>query len=169
MKKLLFLVLLLSIFMVTSVSAKEVPFEVDSDYVYMVNRNSNEVMYEKNAYEKMYPASMTKMMSAIVAIENMDDLNREVTISYDMLSGLYEANASMAGFNVNETVTIKDLLYGLMLPSGAECAYALGYTLFGSIDNYVSMMNEKAKMLKMKDTHFVNPNGFHNDDHYSTS
>ena len=82
MKKLLFLVLLLSIFMVTSVSAKEVPFEVDSDYVYMVNRNSNEVMYEKNAYEKMYPASMTKMMSAIVAIENMDDLNREVTISY---------------------------------------------------------------------------------------
>ena len=75
--------------MVTSVSAKEVPFEVDSDYVYMVNRNSNEVMYEKNAYEKMYPASMTKMMSAIVAIENMDDLNREVTISYEMLSGLY--------------------------------------------------------------------------------
>ena len=168
MKKLLFLVLLLSIFMVTSVSAKEVPFEVDSDYVYMVNRNSNEVMYEKNAYEKMYPASMTKMMSAIVAIENMDDLNGEVTISYEMLSGLYEANASMAGFNVNETVTIKDLLYGLMLPSGAECAYALGYTLFGSIDNYVSMMNEKAKMLKMNDTHFVNPTGLHNDDHYST-
>ena len=168
MKKLLFLVLLLSIFMVTSVSAKEVPFEVDSEYVYMVNRNSNEVMYEKNAYEKMYPASMTKMMAAIVAIENMDDLNREVTISYEMLSGLYEDNASMAGFNVNETVTIKDLLYGLMLPSGAECAYALGYTLFGSIDNYVSMMNEKAKMLKMNDTHFVNPTGLHNDDHYST-
>ena len=168
MKKLLFLVLLLSIFMVVPASAKEVPFDVDSEYVYMVNRNSNEVMYEKNAYEKMYPASMTKMMSAIVAIENMDDLNREVTISYDMLSGLYEANASMAGFNVNETVTIKDLLYGLMLPSGAECAYALGYTLFGSIDNYVSMMNEKAKMLKMNDTHFVNPTGLHNDDHYST-
>ena len=75
MKKLLFLVLLLSIFMVTSVSAKEVPFDVDSEYVYMVNRNSNEVMYEKNAYEKMYPASMTKMMSAIVAIENCDDLS----------------------------------------------------------------------------------------------
>ena len=168
MKKLLFLVLLLSIFMVVPASAKEVPFDVDSEYVYMVNRNSNEVMYEKNAYEKMYPASMTKMMSAIVAIENMDDLNREVTISYEMLSGLYEANASMAGFNVNETVTIKDLLYGLMLPSGAECAYALGYTLFGSIDNYVSMMNEKAKMLKMNDTHFVNPTGLHNDDHYST-
>ena len=96
--------------MVVPASAKEVPFDVDSEYVYMVNRNSNEVMYEKNAYEKMYPASMTKMMSAIVAIENMDDLNREVTISYEMLSGLYEANASMAGFNVNETVTIKDLL-----------------------------------------------------------
>lgn len=167
MKK-LFLLILLFIFFIVSVNAKDIPFEVDSDYVYMINRKSHEVMYEKNAYDKMYPASMTKMMSAIIAIENCDDIHQEITLTNDMFQGLYEANASMAGFRVNETVTIEDLLYGLMLPSGAECAYALGYSLFGSIDNYVEMMNQKAINLGMNNSHFTNPTGLHDEDHYSS-
>ena len=96
--------IILSIFILisqmTNVQAVSLPFELEAQYVYMINLDSDEIMYEKNAYEKMYPASLTKIMSAIVAIEAIDNLDDKLTITYEMMAGLYEANASMAGFQV---------------------------------------------------------------------
>ena len=72
--------------------AAEIPFALEAEYVYMINIDTKEVMYEKNAYAKMYPASMTKIMTAIVAIEAIDDLDETITITAQMMAGLYEAN-----------------------------------------------------------------------------
>lgn len=148
--------------------AAEVPFTLEAEYVYMINIDTKEVMYEKNAYAKMYPASMTKIMTAIVAIEAIDDLDETLTITAQMMAGLYEANASMAGFQIGNIVTYRDLLYGVLLPSGAECTQALAYSLFGDVESFVAKMNEKAQELGMSDTHFVNTTGLHDEDHYST-
>ena len=152
----------------TNVQAVSLPFELEAQYVYMINLDSDEIMYEKNANEKMYPASLTKIMSAIVAIEAIDNLDDKLTITYEMMAGLYEANASMAGFQVGNIVTYRDLLYGVLLPSGAECTQALAYSLFGNVENFVDKMNEKAVSLGMENTHFVNTTGLHDDNHYST-
>ena len=152
----------------TNVQAVSLPFELEAQYVYMINLDTDEIMYEKNAYEKMYPASLTKIMSAIVAIEAIDNLDDKLTITYEMMAGLYEANASMAGFQIGNVVTYRDLLYGVLLPSGAECTQALAYSLFGNVENFVDKMNEKAVSLGMENTHFVNTTGLHDDNHYST-
>ena len=151
-----------------NVQAVSLPFELEAKYVYMINIDTNEIMCEKNAYEKMYPASLTKIMSAIVAIEAIDNLDDKLTITYEMMAGLYEANASMAGFQVGNEVTYRDLLYGVLLPSGAECTQALAYSLYGSVEIFVAKMNEKAAELGMKDTNFVNTTGLHDENHYST-
>ncbi|MCI5773425.1 MAG: D-alanyl-D-alanine carboxypeptidase [Erysipelotrichaceae bacterium] len=148
--------------------AVDLPFTLEAEYVYMINIDTDEIIYEKNAYDKMYPASMTKIMSAIVAIEAIDDLHQTITITPKMMAGLYEANASMAGFNVYDEVTYEDLLYGVMLPSGAECTQALAYSLFGSEEAFVAAMNDKAQALGMDNTHFVNTTGLHDANHYST-
>lgn len=148
--------------------AADLPFTLEAEYVYMINIDTKEVMYEKNAHAKMYPASMTKIMTAIVAIEAIDDLDETLTITAQMMAGLYEANASMAGFQIGNIVTYRDLLYGVLLPSGAECTQALAYSLFGNVESFVAKMNDKAKELGMSDTHFVNTTGLHDEDHYST-
>lgn len=162
------LVTLIFVLSFVNVKAYEIPFEVEADYIYMMNIDSKEVIYEKNAYEKMYPASMTKIMTAIVALENIEDLDEKVIITSQMMAGLYEANASMAGFGSGDVVTYRDLLYGVMLPSGAECTQALAYSIFGNVETFVAKMNEKAQELKMNNTHFMNTTGLHDNNHYST-
>ena len=117
----------------------------------------------------MYPASMTKIMTTIVAIENLKDLNQEITITNDMVADLYAQDAMQAGFQPNETVKAIDLLYGVMLPSGAECCVALADTVAGSVSDFVTLMNEKAEKLGMTGTHFSDITGLHREDHYSTA
>ena len=140
-----------------------------SDYVYIFDYESGQVLSEKNSEERMYPASMTKIVTAIVAIEKLPDLDRNVTITAEMLAGLREANASVAGFAEDDTVTVRDLLYGVALPSGADAANALAYECAGGIDAYVELMNQKAAELGLTETHFSNTTGLHEDDHYSTA
>lgn len=109
--------------------------------------------------EQMYPASMTKIMTTILAIENLKDLNQEITITNDMVADLYVQDAMQAGFQPNETVKAIDLLYGVMLPSGAECCVALADTVAGSVSDFVTLMNEKAEKLGMTGTHFSSISG----------
>lgn len=118
--------------------------------------------------EKIYPASMTKIMTVIVAIENLDDLDQEITLTQEMFQGLYEQDATQAGFQPGETVRAIDLLYGAMLPSGAECCIALADTVGGSRDGFVELMNKKAQRIGMNGTHFCDTTGLHDPDHYST-
>lgn len=142
--------------------------EIDSKNAILYQLNENKVIYEKNAYDKVPIASLTKIMTAMVAIENIEDLEETVVLTSEDFQGLIEANASMAGFEVGDVVTYKDLLYGLLLPSGAEAAYALARNTFGSIDSFVDKMNEKAQDLNLNNTHFVNTTGLDDINHYST-
>lgn len=144
--------------------------EVDlrSDYAIFINLNDDRILYSKNAMDRIYPASMTKIMTTLVAIENVDDLDQKCTITEQMLEGLSEANASVAGFKLNESISMRDLLYGILLPSGADASRAIAFSVFGDENTFVSKMNEKAKELNMTETHFVNVSGLHDDNHYSS-
>lgn len=170
MKKLVLILFLLigSLFTPIQIFAEEEKPNVTSDYIYLYDQTTGQVLWDKGSKEIIYPASLTKMMTALIAIENVDNYDQQVLIDERIMAGLKEAGASRAGFNVGDIVTIRDLIYGTLLPSGAECTQALAYTIAGSVDGYVDMMNQKAQELGMKDTHYVNTTGLHNDNHYST-
>ena len=141
---------------------------VYSDYIYMYDADTHQVLWDKGSEEIIFPASLTKMMTAIVAIENTTDFDQKLEINEEVLDGLIAAGASRAGFWYGDEVSIMDLLYGVLLPSGAECCQALALHIGGSVEGYVDMMNAKAAELGMVNTHFVNTTGLHNDDHYTT-
>ena len=123
---------------------------INSPYAVLMNAKSGKVIGDINGEEQMYPASMTKIMTTILAIENLKDLNQEITITNDMVADLY-------------------VLYVVMLPSGAECCVALADTVAGSVSDFVTLMNEKAEKLGMTGTHFSSISGLHREDHYSTA
>ena len=129
---------------------------------------SGTAIAEMGAHERMRPASMTKMMTVLVAIESIDDLDASVTVEGGDFAGLYEAGASLAGFEPGEVTTGRELVYGAMLPSGAECCQALARIAAGSTDDFVGLMNERAAELGMADTRFRNTTGLDEDGHYST-
>ena len=115
-------ILLLLFIMMFTINVHAVEFDLNSNHAILYNLNDNSVLYEKSSQEKTSIASMTKIMTAIVAIENIDNLDAKVKLTYADFSGLAAANASVAGFRSGEEVTYRDLLYGLMLPSGADAA-----------------------------------------------
>ena len=141
---------------------------INSPYAVLMQVKGGKIIGNMKGDEKIYPASMTKIMTVIVAIENLDDLDEEITLTQEMFAGLYEQDATQAGFQPGETVRAIDLLYGAMLPSGAECCIALADTVGGSRDGFVEMMNKKAQKLGMNGTHFCDTTGLHDPDHYST-
>ncbi|NLT39178.1 MAG: D-alanyl-D-alanine carboxypeptidase [Clostridiales bacterium] len=135
----------------------------------LVNLDTGETVYKNNASAPNYPASLTKILTAVVVLESGIPTGEFVTITEEMLSGLFESGASVAGFRAGDTVTVSDLLYGLMLSSGADCANALATATEGSIRGFVEKMNEKASSLGMAGSHFTNPTGLHDVDQYSTA
>lgn len=142
--------------------------ELSSKNIVLYNLNDNEIVYEEGKDEKTSIASLTKIMTTLVAIENISDYDETVTIKSSMFYGLEEANASVAGLRNNQKVTYNDLLYGLFLASGADAARALSITLAGSEEKFVNLMNQKAKELGLKNTHFANSTGLDAENHYST-
>ena len=143
-------------------------FDINSKNAVLYNLNDDNVIYEVNKDERISIASMTKIMTCLVALEKINNPKDKVVMTTSMFYRLAEENASVAGFYIGEEVTYEDLLYGLMLPSGADAAQALAISLYGSVDKFVSRMNEKAKELGLKNTHFVNPTGLDIEGHYSS-
>lgn len=139
-----------------------------SPYAILIRLDDNTILMEKKSGERVYPASLTKIMTAIVAIEKLPDLKEEIKLTNSTFQGLYEAEASMAGFQPGEKVRAVDLLYGVLLPSGAEACIGLVDQIAGSEQNFVGMMNQKAADLGMNNTHFANTTGLHDDNHYTT-
>lgn len=129
---------------------------------------TGKVLADKKADEKIYPASLTKIMTAVLAVENIGDLQERITVPEEIFPKLYEEGASMAGFCPGEEAVGLDLLYGVLLPSGAECCLTFAERIAGSEEAFVDMMNEKAKELGMEHTHFTNSTGLQDEDHYST-
>ncbi len=142
--------------------------ELNSSNAILIRLKDHTILMEKNSEEKIYPASLTKIMTAIVAIENLPDLQGKIKLTPAAFEGLHEANASMAGFQPGEQVRAIDLLYGVMLPSGAECCMGLADQVAGSEQNFVKLMNQKAAELGMENTYFTNASGLHNENHYTT-
>lgn len=140
-----------------------------SPYAILMDVQTEEVLAERCSGERMYPASLTKIMTALLAVEFFDNLEEQVTVPEEIFAQLYEEEASMAGFLPGEKASIRDLLYGVLLPSGAECCLTLADVISGSEASFVSLMNEKAAALGMDGTHFCNCTGLHDRDHYTTA
>ena len=165
MKKKLKLIFLVFLFNINIVYAEE--FNITSKSAILYNMNEEKILYQLKSDEKLQIASLTKIMTVITAIKNNDDLEKKVEITKEMLKGIEEY--TQVGFKVGDTPTIKDLLYGSMLPSGADAVNALAISTSGSISKFVDLMNEEASKLKLKNTHFDNPVGMDSDNNYSTT
>ena len=122
---------------------------VNSSNVLLMDVKSGKVIGNLNGEEQIYPASMTKIMTAIVALEAFSDLDHEITLSENIFYALDGQDATQAGFQPGESVRVRDLVYGVMLPSGAECCLALADEASGSEEAFVEKMNKKAKSIGM--------------------
>lgn len=137
--------------------------ETTSPCVIVLEEETGTVLYEKNADEQHYPASITKIMTALLAIEN-SSMDEEVTFSED---AVYKTDGSSIWRDIGEKMTMEECLYALMLNSSNDCAYAIAEHVGGTFDHFVEMMNERAKELGCQNTHFANPHGLPEPDHYT--
>lgn len=149
-------------------------FEVYSEAAYLLNLDTGEVVYEKNADKQLVPASLTKIMTAVILIEQYEDNIAELSTTY--VSGnsacfdeLYLTGCSNADIRIGEKVSYKDLLYALMLRSACEAANIIAYNVAGSLDAFAEMMNNKAEELGCENTHFTNSHGLFWENHYTTA
>lgn len=164
----LYLVLILNMFIIPLVNADETEIpNISSPAALLMDSSSGKILYEKNMNEKRYPASLTKVMTAIVVLEscNLSDI---ATVSYDSVMSLSSGYVT-ANLQIGEELTVEQLLYVLMVGSSNDAAIVLAEHVSGSIEEFAKLMNEKAKELGCTSTNFVNPNGVHDEDHYSTA
>ena len=128
--------------------------------------NSQEVLYSEHAHERLYPASTTKIMTAYLALKygNLDDY---VTVSKNATN--IPKDSSTAHLKAGDKLTLRNLLFSLMLPSGNDSAIAIAEHISGDVESFAKLMNEEAKQLGATNTHFVNPHGYHDKDHYTTA
>ncbi len=173
MKKILvFCLLLISLVLTHSplqkVNAEEVELDLNTSTCILMEPNSKTIIYEKNSHEKMYPASMTKMMGLYLILEAID--NNKISLDDEVIVSSYAA--SMGGTQIfleeNEKMRLEDLLKAVAVNSANDAIVALGEHLASSNSNFVKMMNDKAKEFGMNDTHFVNATGFDDKDHYTS-
>jgi len=159
------LLFIFTIYAILPVNAQEP--EINSPSAILIDASTGRILFEKNIHEKMYPASITKIMTAVLALEkgNLDDM---VTASYNSVMSI-DAGSSNIGLLPEEQLSLENLLYGLMVNSANEAANIIAEHISGSIDEFVNLMNQRAKELGAYNTHFVNTNGLHDDNHYTTA
>ena len=145
---------------------------VEAGAAILVDVDYGQVLYAQNAHAKMYPASITKIMTTLLTLEAVDQgqlsLEQVVTASENLHAGIGEG-ASNADIRAGEQMRIIDLLYSAMLPSANEACNILAEAVSGSVSSFVALMNQRAEMLGMEDTHFSNTHGYHDDDHYTSA
>ncbi len=176
MKKTRFLSLVLTLsvlaalFLPVSASALEEP-ALNCTHAVLLDANYNEVLYEKNAYEKAYPASITKVMTALLVLEAIQEgkLAPETPITASAAAAQIPEGSSTANIKAGEVLTVEQLLYCLLLPSANEAAQILAEAVDGDQAAFVEHMNQRAKELGCQGTHFVNVHGFHDPNHYTTA
>lgn len=139
--------------------------ELSAAAAILVDADSGRVLYEKNAHEKRLIASITKLMTALVAVESTPNLAQEVTV--ERADTLTEGSSMY--LRIGEKITRETLIYGLLLSSGNDAALAIARSCAGDVDTFVDWMNQRAQSLGMKNSHFANPNGLNDDAHYSTA
>lgn len=158
-------VFLLSLTIVFSGSALAASPDNSAVSAVLIDSDSGRVLYEKNPNEKRLIASITKLMTALVAVESNPDLTKQVIIKHEWT----QAEGSSLYLREGETLTLETLLYGLLLHSGNDAALAIAGSCADDVDTFVEWMNERASDLEMTRTHFQNPNGLNHEEHYSTA
>lgn len=142
-----------------------------SEYSIVVNMSAGQVVASERADERMYPASMTKVMTLLVAVEHLQhqsSLQDKITVSEEIRQQMINEGSSGVGFDVGEELSVEGMLYATLLQSDGIAATELAVYIAGSQEAFVEMMNQKAQQLGLTGTHFTNPTGLHSDDHYST-
>ncbi len=150
----------------------ERPEDLEPDQLYglsaiLITANTGEIIFEKDAYEVRYPASTTKILTVLLGILMVEDLNQTVTVSETAMN--IPADSSTMGLHVGEEIRYIDVLYGTMMLSGNDGANVVAETVSGSIPAFVNLMNETAAVLGCVNTHFMNAHGYHDDLHYTTA
>lgn len=170
MKRLLSIciVLLVCFMQITNTQALE-KVNLYSQSAYLFDKTTGLTYLEKESDRQIYPASMTKVLTVYTALQKIKNVTDTVIITQEHLSGLTEAGASVAGFFVGEVVTYRDLIYGALLPSGADACQALAILTYGSNEKLVEAMNKQCQKWNLSHTHFVNTTGLHNAQHYTTT
>lgn len=144
--------------------------DIVSEYAILIDVDSGEILAERNAHVRMNPASMTKILTALVAAEQAEDLDDKLTVTREITDYGYINDCSSAGFVIDERVSVRDLLYGTILPSGADAAVGLAVYVSGSQEAFVELMNERLKELGLSKTaHFTNCVGVFDKNHYCTA
>ena len=142
---------------------------VNSEHGVLIDVESNSIIAERDCNAKIYPASLTKIMTVLVAAENINDMNSTFTMTHEILEPLINQDATRAGFEEGEQVKLIDMMYGAILPSGADATIGLADAISGTEANFVVLMNKKAQEMGLKNTHFVNSSGLYDENHYSTA
>ncbi|MFZ7120609.1 MAG: D-alanyl-D-alanine carboxypeptidase family protein [Eubacteriaceae bacterium] len=175
-KKKIFFIILIFLLFTNVVWAEELTFENDRG-ILLYEENYGKILFEKNINKKFYPASTTKLMTALLVMENLD-LDDEIIVGSEI--NLITADSSNADLSIGEVIKVKDLLYGLLIESGNDVANTFAVnvskkvshnnnmTIEGAISYFVELMNKKASALNAINTHFVNPHGLHDENHYTT-
>lgn len=142
---------------------------IKSESGIFINLKTNEVIAAKNANRRAFPASTTKIMTLLVAVENITDYSQTFKMTYLITNPLHAQGATVAGYISGEVLTVDDLLYGTILPSGGDAAIGLAEMISGSEEEFVKLMNKKAKDLGLKNTNFKNCTGLYHEEHYTTA
>ena len=141
---------------------------VSAQSAVVMEASTGAILYEKDAHDQLYPASITKIMTTLVALEH-STMDETVTFSYDSVFSLDTGSSIIGGVNPGDTMSMKDVLYGIMICSGNEAAYAAAEHVGGSIPAFVDMMNARAQEIGCTDTHFENPHGLPNENHVTSA
>lgn len=173
MKKRIFsLIFCLFIVLGTSVTAfayDPTGFEVNAKQAMLVSLDTDRVLYKKNETAKVYPASITKIMTVTLMLESDKyDPNAKIAMTQEILKLISGTGSAVSGLKAGEEVTQLDMVYYVLMSSYGDCAYLAAQFYGGSVDSFVEMMNSKAKELKLTGTHYTNPVGLHDDNHYTT-
>lgn len=167
----LFFILSILLSLTAPVRAAE-PFEVDARAALMIDVGSGEVLYEKAVHEKNYPASITKVMTALLTLDAVHSgalsMEQAITAQESAFVGL-ASDGSTANIKAGETMTVADLLNCLLIVSANEASHILAEAVSGNVSDFVDRMNRRAEEIGCGDTHFANPSGLHNDDHYTSA
>lgn len=134
----------------------------------VIDASSGQILFEKNAHKKKYPASITKVMTVLLALEHNVDLNDTITMSDNAVWSIDRQSSNIA-LDVGEQISVDECLHAIMLNSANECSIALAEYIAGDVKSFAKLMNTKAEELGCKDTHFVTPNGLHDDEHYTSA
>lgn len=169
MKKILLFLICLTIIPFSNIKAEDLNLAENAKSAILIEASTGEIIYEKNSHEKLVPASMTKMMSMLLIVENIE----KGVISWDDIVTVSENASSMGGSQIlletNEKMSVKDLFKGIAVASGNDAVVAMAEKIAGTEEAFVSMMNNRAKELGLKDTSFKNPHGLDTANHYSSA